>query len=282
MKTWTLCALVAFVASTGPTGAEEEHGTIAVVLYSLSRLTIAADSRTNLGTGYNTITNDGSCKVASLGEHAAFVASGLVGYDNNGPLDLLDTWRATDEARRLYADLLKRNPEWQDDRLDEFALAWGNLVRSRIATLARFNPLAVSSSVVNGVLTTALVATGREKRIQAVVVQIGVDSTGEIALLPLRRIESEVCPPCALGRGEIVTEFLGLTSERARLEAARFARETRTLVEDERQARRVLRLVELTIDLLPDRNEVGGRIDALELRAGGGVHWIQRKPGCPE
>jgi hypothetical protein len=282
MKTWALCAFVAFIASTVPTGAEEEHGTIAVVRYSLSRLMIAADSRTNLGTRSNTTTNDGACKVASLGEHAAFVASGLVGYDNNGPRDLLDTWRATDEARRVYAHLLKRDSEWQDDRLDEFAMAWGNLVRSRVAALAHFNPLAVRSSVVNGLLTTALVATGRGKRIRAVVVQIGIDSDGRIALLPLRRIEPEVCPPCALGRGEIVTEFLGLTSERARVEAARFARETRTLAEDERERRRVLRLVQLTINLLPDRNEVGGPIDALELRASGGVHWIQRKLGCPE
>lgn len=90
-----------------------------------------------------------------------------------------------------------------------------------------------------------------------------------------------MCPPCALGKGEIVTEFLGLTRERAKLERERLAREIRALPEDEREIRRVIRLVDLTISLHPDRKDVGGPVDALELRAGEQVRWIQRKPECP-
>lgn len=274
-------ALLVLAAMAPRSAAQERHGTIAVVRYEAKRLIVAADSRNNLGKGVGASQNDLACKVAALGKYAVFVASGLIGYDNAGPMDRMETWRATDEARRVYARLVKELGEWQDEYLDEFARSLGEVVRSRVADLARFAPLAIRTAAVAGLLTTALAATGRGKNIQVIVIQIGIED-GKVQIITPRRIGPEVCPPCALGRGEIVTEFIGLTTERARIEAERLARETSGLSDDEREVRRIIRLVDLTIRLLPDTNDVGGPIDALELRAGEPLRWVQRKSECTE
>ncbi len=155
------CILLALAAASPHVGAQERHGTIAVVRYDPTRVIVAADSRHNLGQGVSASQNDLACKVATLGEHVVFVAAGLVGYDNNGPRDRLQTWRAADEARHAYADLVKQRGAWRDDRLDELAASWGEVVRSQIADFARFRPLAVRRSAVAGLLTTALIATAR-------------------------------------------------------------------------------------------------------------------------
>jgi hypothetical protein len=154
-------------------------------------------------------------------------------------------------------------------------------VQSRISDFATFAPLIVRTAAVAGLLTTALVATGRGKNIQVILIQIGIEDD-KVQMITLRRIGSEVCQPCALGRSEIVTEFVGLTTERARTETERLARETSGLSDDEREIRRIIRLVDLTIRLLLDTDDVGGPIDALELRAGEPLRWIQRKSKCPE
>jgi hypothetical protein len=277
----SVLALIVVVAIAPRSIAQERHGTIAVVLYDVKRLIIAADSRNNFGKGLGASQNDLSCKIAALGKYSVFVASGLIGYDNAGPRDQLETWRATDEARRVYARLVKKHGEWQDEYIDEFARSWGEVVQSRIADLASFAPLTVHMAAVDGLLTTALTATGHGKNIQVILIQIG-NKDGKIQVTTLHRIGPEVCPPCALGRGEIVTEFVELKTERARIEAQRLSRETIGLSDDEREIRRIIRLVDLTIRLLPENTDVGGPIDALELHAGEPLRWIQRKSECPE
>jgi hypothetical protein len=274
-------ALLVLAAMARLSEAQERHGTIAVVRYEAKRLIVAADSRNNLGKGVGASQNDLACKIAALGKYAVFVASGLIGYDKAGPRDRMETWRATDEAHSVYARLMRERGEWQDEYLDEFARSWSDVVQSRIAELARFAPLTVCTAAVDGLLTTALAATGRGKNIQVILIQIGIED-GKIQVTTLRRIGPEVCPPCALGRGEIVTEFVGLTTERARIEAGRLALETSGLSDDEREVRRIIRLVDLTIRLLPDPTDVSGPIDALELHAGKPLRWIQRKSECSE
>lgn len=109
----TFCILLALAAASPHVGAQERRGTIAVVRYDPTRVIVAADSRHNLGKGVGTSQNDLACKVAVLGAHVVFVAAGLVGYDNNGPRDRLQTWRAADEARhagRMFMPLLSRSP----------------------------------------------------------------------------------------------------------------------------------------------------------------------------
>jgi len=180
-------------------------------------------------------------------------------------------------CRRLLPSQITRDRgEWQDDYLDEFARSWSEVVQLHLVDLARFASLMMDAAAVAGPPTTALVATGRGKNIQVMLIQIGIED-GRIKIITPHRISPEVCPPCVPGRSEIVTEFLGLTTERARVEAERLAHETNGLSNDEREARWMIRLVDLTIKLLPDTVDVGGPIDALELRTGEPLRWIQRK-----
>src|SRR6267143_2936117 len=158
--------LLILVAWSPHVAAQERHGTIAVVRYDPTRVIVAADSRHNLREGIGATQNDLACKVAALGEHVVFVAAGLVGYDNKGPRDRLRAWRADNEARRVYADLTKQRGEWQDDHLEELAASWGDAVRSHIVDLARFRPHAVRAFAVDGLLTSALIATGRGNNVQ--------------------------------------------------------------------------------------------------------------------
>ena len=265
--------LLALASASRHAVAQERQGTISVVRYDPTRVIVAADSRHNFGKGVSASPNDLACKVTALGKHVVFVAAGLVGYDNKGPRDRLHTWRAEDEARHVYANLMKQGGIWEDNRLVELSASWGDVVRSHIADFARFSPLAVRNSAVAGLLTTALIATARGKNAHVALVQIAFDANDRVYVITPRRIR--------LGKGQIVTEFLELRSERAKIEAGRFAREVHGLSEDEREVRRVIRLVDLTIRLHPDRNDVGGPVDALELRGGEPVRWIQRKPECP-
>ena len=131
-------ALLALVTIATHAAAQESHGTIAVVRYDLNRIIIAADSRHNLGMGVGASQNDTACKIAALGKHLVFVASGLTGYDNAGPRDRMDTWRATEDARRVYDWIVRERGEWHDKYLYEFAKCWGEVVQSRIAYLFRF------------------------------------------------------------------------------------------------------------------------------------------------
>ena len=116
-------ALLVLAAMAPRSAAQERHGTIAVVQYEAKRLIVAADSRHNLGKGVGASQNDLACKVAALGKYAFFVASGLIGYDNAGPMDRMETWRATDEARRVYARLVRERGEGKVCGLGIFGLS---------------------------------------------------------------------------------------------------------------------------------------------------------------
>jgi hypothetical protein len=267
--------------AAAPVYGQAVHGTIAVVKYETQRLVIAADSRHNFGKGAGSYRNDTACKIAALGEHAAFVSSGLVGYDNAGPRDQLATWRATDDARSHFAQIVEDRGEWKDEYLDALAISIGTSLVAHITELGRYSPATIQSATVGNLLTTALLATGRGDNITAAVVQVGVNEHKRAQLLSQRRITPAVCPPCALGRGEVVTEILGLSTQRARVEMNRLKRELAEIPDTEREIRRITRLVELSVAWLPDNAGVGGPVDVLEVRAGKSARWIQRKPQCP-
>jgi hypothetical protein len=84
-----------------------DSGTIAVMYYTPEKIIIAADSREKVvGNDGRTTHRDDECKLSSLGNKIAFVASGFSGYDKKGPGDKLSTWRASAEAHQAYSDVL--------------------------------------------------------------------------------------------------------------------------------------------------------------------------------
>ena len=82
-----------------------------------------------------------------------------------------------------------------------------------------------------------------------------------------------------LGQSEIAVEFDHGSTGRAIEERAQWKEKNLSGIEfDQFKARR---LVELTIQYLPNKSDVGGPIDELELDANG-PHWIQVKPHCKQ
>lgn len=258
------------------------RGTVAVVYYTSGKLIIAADSRAQLDGGDATVHEDNECKVAALGDKIVFVAAGFTGYDRNGPADKLATWRASGEAHEAFSDVLTQLQNKANKSLVALIAArWGERVRSHIADLYAIRPKAITDSLFEGLLTTALFSgADADGHLTVLIVQLRL-GTGGIEVVGPKEVAANGCPPCSLGRGSILFEFFNKTTERARDEAARWEIRKRQLSTTEFDRLWTIRFVDLTILLYPDPREVGGFIDALELTPKG-VTWIQRKDSCPE
>jgi hypothetical protein len=96
------------------------------------------------------------------------------------------------------------------------------------------------------------------------------------------------CPPddfCVVGRSEIVIEFANAKSKRAQREKATWKSSGGYVPGSLEYAMfRTIRMVELTIKYRKG-NEVGGPIDAVQLRRDNGnarMRWFARKPNCPQ
>ena len=84
----------------------------------------------------------------------------------------------------------------------------------------------------------------------------------------------------SVGSGQqLVSEFAGLSSERAQAEWIATQNQKINWPSEEADVRMAMRLVQLVIKYDTDK-DVGGPIDAVELNKGGTVHWIQRKSNC--
>ena len=275
-------AVIAIVAIHNLAFSQAEHGTIAVVYYTPSKIIIAADSRVLLGTDdTDTRHEDNACKVAALGDKIVFVSAGYSGYNRNGPLDALPTWRVSDEAHQAYSDVFAElKNKASKPAVTLVAARWGELIRAHITDLYSIRPKAIADLAVDGLLTSAIFSgTSADGHLIVLLVQLKLGTNGVEVVGP-KEITTETCPPCALGDGSIFLEFFSKTSERARDEAARWAIRKRQLSQTEFDRLWIIRFVDLTILLYPSPNEVGGFIDALELTPQG-VTWIQRKDNCP-
>jgi hypothetical protein len=253
------------------------YGTIVVVRFEARRILIAADSRHNYGSGAISHNRDDACKVVALGEHAAFVAAGFVGYDNAGPADRLQTWRASEVALLEYERHVHEHGGWSDAQLDVLARSIGDSLTSRIADLAQYAAPTVKSAVVGGLLTTGLLATALGNEVSVALIQIGVGTNGQVMLLPSSHLTPATHPISALGRGEVVVEVLAGSTQRAVLAMQELQTKGASLPPSERDVLCVTRLVELSIAWLPADASVGGPVDVLELCAEQPVRWIQRK-----
>ncbi len=132
-------------------------------------------------------------------------------------------------------------------------------------------------------LLTAIIAGTKETGellVYAVEIPFSERSANPI-LVSARQIPLGLCQPCVLG-GEIAVEFAYVTSERARAEARQWKHLTQARTTEERDILLPIRLVDLTIAYLDKSKsvDVGGKVDAIELKRGGGITWIQRKPTC--
>jgi len=78
---------------------------------------------------------------------------------------------------------------------------------------------------------------------------------------------------------DIFTEFMLLTTDRAKEEKRSFTVSPSLLKRGDIETWRAVRLVDLTAAYLPSHS-VGGPVDAIELWKDGSIHWVAKKPNC--
>jgi hypothetical protein len=83
----------------------------------------------------------------------------------------------------------------------------------------------------------------------------------------------------ALGRNEIVNEVLAAKTHFAKAEHRKWIAAERNIPLRDREVRWAVRLVQLTMEYHPQKADVGGSIDALEITRRG-IRWVERKAGC--
>lgn len=246
-------------------------GTIVVIAETKHRVIIAADSRAGLSDDGITIrsTDDHDCKIAPLGRRTAFSAAGILG---NGA----SQWTAVSEAVRAAATISGPVGSIQGDLILK---DWAESVMQRLADFSPQQLLSYAGTNDGHVTTGVLAGVEGDGRVWLRAVLINFSTAAGLSYQGYTLTSAD--PPTAyyfLGKSEIGLEFeRDRTSSRAVKERAAWSKRKLTgAALDEFKARR---LVELTIRYHPNKSEVGGPVNEIELDASG-VHWVQVKPGC--
>jgi hypothetical protein len=247
-------------------------GTIIVIAKTKNRVIIAADSRTETTVNGTVIQgiDDSSCKIAALSGDVVFTAAGLVS-------DGKHSWTAVSEAIAAIAN----TPHGNRISAAESDLVLANWAEAMKQNFREFSneQLSAYAHADNGHLTTGLLA-GVEKTGGAWIHAMMLNYANGF-LSPQDYVLNSDDPPTAytsVGKYDIFHEFEG-EKKSSRAIAERAAWEHTGLLGttfDEFKARR---LVELTIMYHPDKLQVGGPVDEIELDANG-VRWVQVKKNC--
>jgi hypothetical protein len=247
-------------------------GTIIVVAQTKDRIIVAADSRTGTtdGVAIESI-DDSACKIAAFRSHAVFAASGVLGAPAK-------QWTATS----LAAEVLKNSSLSPLTSNEGGAIldGWAKSMVHRLFDSPRdqLHSIALAN---NGLVTTGILA-GIEKN-KSAWLRAGVISLATTGGLSYEGFSlSSNDPPTAyhfLGKSQVAMEFNGDSSGRAIEERRAWSRKNMTGQLFDRF--KTYRLVELTIMYHPNKTDVGGPVDEIELDPSG-VRWLHRKSNCPE
>jgi hypothetical protein len=83
---------------------------------------------------------------------------------------------------------------------------------------------------------------------------------------------------------ETIREFLAGKTDRAIKEAEEWNRKMLAMAPDQRDVRKAIRLVELSITYHPAAQmaDIGGKIDAVQLEPSRTITWVQNEKKCPQ
>ena len=246
-------------------------GTIVVVAQAKNYVIFAADSRVGASNGTAVASVDDTyCKIGPLHGNTLFAAAGIVTDPNRN-------WAADTEMDRILLQTFDGERMGSAD--GEAALGrWAEAITQRLITLPRNQLLAYTKS--NDGVAAAGVLAGIDKDGSTWVhaSKLNFDSARGLS-----HQESDVAWSGSttryfgLGQSEIAVEFDHGSTSRAAYERAQWKEMNLSGLDFERFKAR--RLVELTIQYLPNKSDVGGPVDEIELDANG-HHWIQVKPHC--
>jgi hypothetical protein len=266
-------ALAALLATSpnARAGGSITAGTIVIVAQARDYIIFAADSRVGASNGTAVASVDDTyCKIAPLRGNTLFAAAGIV-------TDPIRSWAADTE---MDAVLLQAPPTERMSASDgASALSrWAESMIRRLASVPPAQLLAYTRSN-DGVAATGVLA-GIDKGGSTWVHVSKITADGAAGLSHQETTPAWHGPATqyfGLGQSEIAVEFDHGSTARAIAERAHWKDLNSSGREFDRFKAR--RLVELTIQYLPNKSDVGGPIDEIELDANG-PHWIQVKPHC--
>ena len=282
MRVITLCAIL-FSGFVLNAAARTEFGTIVVLNSSQNEVVVAADSRSTVGARHF----DDRCKITALGNSLLFAASGYTGegtFDavSGRPLHL--RWDTHRIAREEFLRLA-RERETRAVPL-ELARAWGGRVTQRVESDLASDRNSVLASLDGDVVTSAVFAGFDEGALLTVTAQITYVLTRR-PQLRFQVINVNRSPRAVfLGEDAVAEEFVADQTKRAKAWNAE-AKTEATSAKDQ-VAFYSKRFAQLSVrydrgKTLNGRivHDLGGPIDVVRLRRGGGIDWIERKPNCP-
>jgi hypothetical protein len=275
---------ISFFLSVPFANAQIESGTVVIIGYSTQKVIVAADSReTNPLGAYR----DQACKIAALNDRLMITVAGQA----RSVLGDTVQWDAIREARTALTDTQRLDTDTDGDFLDRVARRWGILLGTNMSNNMQPNDvlkLANDQELINGMFIG--LDEKQELHISHEIIRAKiVDSIPHFNIDPVKVVTiPDNIIFRALGEGDISDEFESGRTARSKhwkLKVSQFGN-ARGLSKEAAEA--ILR-VDLTgaygkenIPNNPAVHLVGGKTDAAELKRGGTIHWIQRKPQCPE
>jgi hypothetical protein len=251
-------------------GAQSTTGTVVVIGWSRTKIVMAVDSR---GFDDTEKYRDDICKIVRLDDHSVFTAAGNIIHAYRG--------RALWDAQKEASNAFKEAQQTHHPRLLKTAArSWGDDMVVRINQALKEDPRGSQHMLDKGIFLTG-VFTGFEKGSTAMYqVEIVFDPAMQRAKQNFYTERSTVTVQLgALGRNEIVNEVVAAKTHFAKAEHRKWTAAERNIPLKDRDVRWAVRLVQLTMEYHPQKADVGGPIDALEITRRG-IRWVERKPGC--
>jgi Proteasome subunit len=251
-------------------GGQSFTGTVVVIAKSQSRIVIAADSR--MTTSYGKY-DDNFRKIRTLDNHTVFVAAGTVAHDNFGQV----LWNAFGQASASFAEAQRSN---SPQLIAATARSWNQSMPRNINRALILDPVG-SKSALEGNLFLSAAFLGFENN-TAVFYQFSFmfDPTTNQAksIADIEPMYPELHWG-AMGRSDTADEVLIGATDFAKAKHREWEVAERRYPPGDTDVRWAIRLVELTKEYDPHRDQVGGPIDAMEITQKG-VRWVQRKKNC--
>jgi len=262
---WALCV-------SYPACSQISSGTIIVYAVTQDEAVVAADSRVKFVSG--SPPDDTYCKIAAFRNHVIFATIGAGAYIRTGPADPIQSWSAIGEARG--ASKVGSHAADASSEVKMIADSWAKKIQAKWNSLyAKYPDLVIKEAEHGkGLLTTGIFIVAKNKHLAFT--SRGIRFSRDFRIpTSVEKASCETGHLCGSGETDIFMEFTQATSQRAQAEREDWSkRPNKSLI------MYVIRMVDLTIAYGPD--DVGGKVDALEMTRDGKVTWKQRKCNCPE
>ena len=264
-------------------------GTIIAVQFYAGRFLVGADSRGS-GEGVDPKDIDKECKITPLGEKMFFAMTGKTKvWDKSDRKTLLvDAHSAAKQAFRRF-----RSEPNTRGHIKNIADRWAAIVKSEFAEWSQLDPSEFVKETSEDYLASAVFGgTMSDGTLTAYIVYVQPYDEPMLNTARKPHVKTHVIPwnynPSSTGQvwgaqdKDGVTEFYGGTSERADAARARLRRAIASTPNADAEALTMQFAIKAALDWAIHKDEVGGKIDILELTRGGSVRWIAVKPACQD